>query len=527
MDLSREFSLQNIPPAFNFAYDIVDRYAAEEPQKLALVWCNDNEQEIRFTFADISRRSLQVANFLQAHGIQKGDKVMLILRRRYEYWFFILALHRIGAIAVPVAEQLLHKDFEYRINLCGAKMLVASENEKLLQEIEKCRSQIPSVKTFVTVAQNRSEWVSFNQEIEKYSTDFIPPTTNNLDPMIMYFTSGTSGLPKLVVHNYLYPLAHIVTAKYWLQVVDGGLHYTMAELGWGKASWGKIYGQWICGSAVFVYDRKSFSPEKILQKIEKYKITTFCAPPTIYRYLAKLNFSKYDLSSLKNICSAGEPLPVEIAKSVYEKTGLEVREGYGQTETTLLAANFCDSQVRMGSIGKPSWCYNSKIITDSGSECAANECGEFVIDVHDYPIGLFTGYYENGKVCALKTLDGFYHTGDIVRRDCDGYIWFIGRKDDIIKSAGFRISPFEVESVLLQNEAVEECRVAGVADSLRGQVVKAFVVLANGFTASAELKEKLISFVKSQTALYKAPRIIEFVDELPKTVNGKISRKEN
>lgn len=545
MELSREFLVEDrnfasyedfkshcslkAPENFNFAYDIVDRYAKECPYKRALVWCNDNDEEKIFTFSQMSAISKQTAYFLTAKGIKKGDAVMLMLRRRYEYWFFVLALHRIGAIAIPAAEQLLQKDIEYRVNAAGVKMIVASDSIFLAEEIEKCKPNTPTLESLVTVGSDRNGWISYHAEINNYTPEFPRPqgenATKNEDPMLIYFTSGTSGYPKMVLHNYLYPIGHIITAKYWQQVQDDGLHFTIAEMGWAKASWGKIYGQWIAGSAIFVYDMKAFHPDKVLTKISQYGITTFCAPPTIYRYLVRQNLSKYDFSSLKNCCTAGEALNGEVYSKFFEQTGLKMHEGFGQSESTVLVANFPGVKVKPGSMGKPSPCYNIDIVDRNGHSCGAGETGELVIDLRKgHPYGLFVGYYRDVSVTAAAFDSGYYHTGDTVYRDGEGYIWFVGRKDDIIKSAGFRISPFEVESVLQQHPAVMECAVTGVEDAKRGQVVKATIVLSPGYKPSKTLQNELLAFAKKETALYKSPRIIEFVDELPKTLSGKIRR---
>lgn len=528
MDLCGEFS--TVPQNFNFAFDVVDRYAQLEPKKRALVWCNDDGEERIFTFRDLSDISNQTANFLISQGIQKGDRVMLMLRRRYEYWFFVLALHKIGAIAVPAPEQLLQKDIAYRVNACGAKMLVASGKPELLDAVEKCAASSAVLKKLVTVQGNRPGWLTYGEEISRYNNVFERPAgdkaTQNTDPMFIFFTSGTEGQPKMVVHNYLYPLAHITTAKKWQQVFDGGLHFTVAETGWAKTSWGKIYGQWICGSAVFVYDRKTFNPENFLQKLEKYKVNTLCAPPTVYRYLVRQDFSRYNLSALKNVVTAGESLDSKLYDEFYAKTGLQLREGYGQTETVLLVANFAGENIKKGSMGKPSPDFCIDIVDENGHSCSSGQPGELVLKLDEgMPRGLFCGYFENGQVNASVFENGVYHTGDQVYKDADGYIFFLGRTDDIIKSAGFRISPFEVEEVLLNHPAVKECAVAGKKDDERGQIVKAWIVLENGVAPSAELKQEIISFSKKQTARYKCPREIEFVDSIPKTFNGKIKRK--
>lgn len=519
------------PKDFNFAYDIVDVYAKKEPEKKALVWCNDNDEEKIFTFADISTMSKKVAYFLTAKGIKKGDSVMLILRRRYEYWLTIIALHRIGAIAIPATEQLLKKDIIYRNNAAKVRMIIASDNNHLLDEIDNARSMSTTVQTYITVGEKKEGWLNFHEEVEKYVAEFPRPqgdaATHNEDPMLIYFTSGTSGYPKMVLHNYLYPLGHIITAKYWQQVVNDGLHFTMAETGWAKSSWGKIYGQWIAGSAVFVYDMVSFHPDKVLSKIAKYGVTTFCAPPTIYRYLVRQNLSKYDFSSLKHCCTAGEALNGEVFNKFKEQTSHKMYEGFGQSESTIIVGNFPGIKVKPGSMGKPAPCYDVDIVDINGKSCQIGEIGELVINVSkEHPFGLFTGYYLDVSLTAEAFDKGVYHTGDTVYKDNDGYIWFVGRKDDIIKSSGYRISPFEVESTLQQHPAVMECAVTGVEDSKRGQAVKATIVLSPGYEPSHELEVELFDFVKHETALYKSPRIIEFVSALPKTFSGKIRRVE-
>lgn len=519
------------PENFNFAYDVVDKYAKLAPNKRALVWCNDNGEEKTFTFAQISAASKQTAYFLTAHNIKKGDAVMLILRRRYEYWLFTLALHRIGAIVIPATEQLLEKDIVYRNNAAGVKMIVACDNKVLLDEIDKAKIKSETLQTLVTVGEKRENWVSYHDEIEKYVPEFPRPqgelATHNEDPMLIYFTSGTSGYPKMVLHNFLYPLGHIITAKYWQQVVDDGLHLTVAETGWAKCSWGKIYGQWIAGSGIFVYDMASFHPDRMLSNIAKYGVTTFCAPPTVYRYLVRQDLSKYDFSSLKYCCTAGEALNGEVYNKFYEQTGLKMHEGFGQSESTVIVANFPGIKVKPGSMGKPSPCYDVDIVDINGKSCPVGETGELVINIkEEHPFGLFVGYYHDVSLTAAAFDSGVYHTGDTVYRDDEGYIWFVGRKDDIIKSSGYRISPFEVESVLQQHPAVMECAVTGVEDPKRGQVVKATIVLSPGYEASHALEVELFDFVKHETALYKSPRIIEFVKELPKTFSGKIRRVE-
>lgn len=529
-DLKKNCRLK-APENFNFSYDIIDRYAKECPEKRALVWCDDNGGEKTFTFADISVESKRAAYFLSAAGIKKGDAVMLILRRRYEFWILMPALHRIGAIVVPATDQLLQKDIEYRTNAAEIKMIISYENQIIQSEIEKAMPASKTVKTLVTVGSERKGWVNFHTEYEKCTAEFPRPVgeaaTNNEDPMLMYFTSGTSGYPKMVLHNFVYPIGHIITAKYWHGVVDDGLHLTVAETGWAKATWGKLYGQWICGTAIFVYDMTSFKPDKMLQKISQYGVTTFCAPPTVYRYLIRQDLSKYDLSSVVRCTTAGEALNGEVYNKFHQFTGQKIFEGYGQSESAIIAGNFLNEPVKPGSMGKASPAYEVEIVDPNGKPVATGEVGELVIHVdREYSFGLLTGYYRDVALTADAFDGGVYHTGDTVYQDEDNYIWFVGRKDDIIKSSGYRISPFEVESVLQQHPSVMECAVTGVEDAKRGQAVKATIVLSPGFEASHELEIELFDFVKHETALYKCPRIIEFVKELPKTISGKIRRVE-
>lgn len=456
---------------------------------------------------------------------------MLILRRRYEWWWAMMALCRIGAIAVPATDQLLQKDIEYRTNAAQIKMIISYDNPAVQGEIEKALPNSPTVKKLVTVGAPREGWIDFHAEVKKCSAEFPRPVgeaaTQNEDPMLLYFTSGTSGYPKMVLHNFLYPIGHIITAKYWHCVVDNGLHLTVAETGWAKSTWGKLYGQWICGTALFVYDMNSFKPDKMLQKISQYGITTFCAPPTVYRYLIRQDLSKYDIGCVARFSTAGEALNGEVYNKFIEQTGKKIYEGYGQTESTIICGNFMDAVVRPGSMGRPSPAYDVEVVNASGKPVPAGEVGELVIHLNDgHPFGLLSGYYHDVVLTANAFDMGVYHTGDTVYMDKDGYVWFVGRKDDIIKSSGYRISPFEVESVLQQHPAVMECAVTGIPDEKRGQAVKATIVLSPGFSASHELEVELFDFVKHETALYKCPRIIEFVEELPKTISGKIRRVE-
>ena len=528
-ELKDNFSIE-IPENFNFAYDVVDEYARTEPNRTALVWCDDNGGESVFSFQDLKIASNKTANFLLSKGIKKGDAVMLILRRRYEFWYFLLALHKIGAIAVPATNLLLKSDIEYRTNAAAIKMIVSLEDKDLQRQIDLALPNSPTVKTLVTTG-HRDGWVSFADEYPNQSDDFTRPqgdgATANEDIMLLYFTSGTSGYPKMVQHNFTYPLGHIVTARYWQKVVDGGLHLTLAETGWAKAVWGKIYGQWLAGSAVFAYDMVTFVPGRLLEKMERYKVTTFCAPPTVYRYLVRQDFTKYDLSSLVHCTTAGEALNGEIYNKFLEKTGIKMKEGYGQTELTLTIGNFDGMEPKPGSMGKPAPGYTIDIVDSEGSSCKPEEVGEIVIRLDKgRPFGMFAGYYKDEQRTQEAFMGGLYHTGDMAYRDEDGYFWFVGRIDDMIKSAGFRISPFEVESTLMQHPAVLECAVTGVPDPVRGQVIKAWIMLTKNTTPSEELKKEIQDYVKAHTAPYKYPRLIEFVDSLPKTTSGKIRRTE-
>ena len=528
-DLYKNFKI-SIPENFNFAYDVVDEYAKEEPKREALVWCDDEDESHIFTFKDLSLASQRTANFLVEQGIVKGDRVMLILRRRYEFWFFLLALHRIGAIAIPATNMLAAEDLEYRFKAADVKMVVTYDEPTLQKEVDKAKSKCPSVEKLVTVGQTaRQNWISFYDDYEIFPASFPRPTgdaaTHNDDIMVVYFTSGTSSNPKMVAHTYTYPLGHIVTAKYWQHVIEGGRHLTVAETGWAKALWGKIYGQWIAGSAVFTYDMKVFIPGKLLEKMAEYKVTTFCAPPTVYRYILHHGLSKYDLSSLKYCTTAGESLNLDIYNQFFEQTGIRLQEGYGQTELTLTTGNFGWDIPKPGSIGKPSPGYRMEIVNAEGEPCGVDEVGELIIQIdQSKPFGMFGGYYRDEERTEKVFAGGVYHTGDTATRDKDGYFWFVGRTDDLIKSSGYRISPFEVEEVLHKHPAVLEVAVTGIEDKDRGQAVKATIVLQKGYEASKELSKEIQLFAKKIAASYKSPRIIDFVTELPKTISGKIRR---
>ncbi len=530
-DMRNNFRL-NIPVDFNFSYDVIDRYAKEAATKRAMVWCNDEGEEHSFSFADISRDSQKTANLLTRHGIKKADFVMLILRRRYEFWWLLPALHRIGAVAIPATNQLLKDDIVYRCKAAEVKMIISFDDGHVMKEIESAMGECPSVQELMSVSGSRKGWTDFHAEFDALPSEcehFPRPkgdqATHNEDPMLMYFTSGTSGYPKMVLHDFTYPLGHITTAKFWQRVIDDGLHLSVAETGWGKAVWGKLYGQWISGTAVFVYDMLAFTPDLFFKKLSHYKVTTFCAPPTAYRFLIRQDLSKYDLSKLVSCVTAGEAMNSEVVNQFYEKTGLTIHEGYGQTETTLLAGTFPGMEVKPGSMGKSAPGYDLQIVRPDGSRCKPHENGSLKVRIAGgKAVGLFSGYYKNEAQTQAALGGDWYDTGDCASYDEDGYIWFVGRNDDLIKSTGFRISPFEVESVLQQHPAVLECAVTGVKDHKRGQIVKASIVLTKGFSPSKEMEIELKTFAKAQLALYKIPRIIEFMEELPKTISGKIRR---
>lgn len=524
----KSFSL-HIPDNFNFAYDVIDRYAAEAPKAEALVWCDDKGEEKIFTFGELAKEINKAANFFTAMGIARGDTVLLFLRRRYEFWFILPALHKIGAIAVPATVQLAAHDIEYRIQSAGIKMIVAVQEKQLQQEIQKAAEAAYKKPLLVWVHDEMDGWISFDKLSKNMSDEFSLPAGTKRpcgeDTALLYFTSGTSGNPKMVAHNFLYPLGHIVTAKLWQRVKQGGRHLSVAETGWAKAMWGKIYGQWLCGCAVFVYDMDVFIPRKLLEKLAQYRVTSFCAPPTVYRYLIREPVENYDLSALEECTTAGEALSQDIFDTFKQKTGISLREGYGQTELTLVTGTFPGMDIKPGSMGKPAPGYDIDIVRPDGSSCEADETGEIILRLDKgHPFGMFGGYYKNPEKTAEVFRGGVYHTGDAASRDKDGYFWFSSRTDDLIKSSGFRISPFEVESVLLQHPAVFECAVTGVPDPKRGQAVKAFIVLNRGYMPSKQLEKELMFFAKKNAALYKAPRSLEFVQALPKTHNGKISR---
>ncbi len=520
----------NIPEDFNFGFDVVDAWAEADENKKALVWCNDHGEEKTFTFSDISRLSNKTANYFRSLGIKKGDVVMMILRRRWEYWICATALHKVGAILIPGSLQLTKKDIVYRGNSAEVKAIICINDDFVINQVEASEKEIPTLENKIVVGEPRDGWRFFEDEIEPFSDKFPRPTgdqaTNWNDIMLVYFTSGTTGMPKMVQHNFAHPLGHIVTAKYWQMVQEDKLHMSVSDSGWAKFGWGKIYGQWICGAVIFAYDMDKFIPAKLLEVISKYKITTFCAPPTMYRFMLQEDLKKYDLSSIQRCCTAGEPLNPEVIKKWQEYTGHFIYEGFGQSEGSVLLANFQWFEPRLGSTGKPSPIYDIHLVDKDGNDVKPGEEGSIVVmDVKNHPpVGLFTGYYKNPEMTEEKLLGKFYNTDDMASCDEDGYYCFIGRDDDVIKCSGYRIGPFEVESALLEHPSVVECAITGAPDPIRGQVVKATVVLAASYTPSEELKKELQSHVKRVTAPYKYPRVIEFVDELPKTLGGKIKR---
>ena len=540
-DFCENYSV-NVPENFNFAWDVMEALAAEKPNERALVWCDEKGAEAQYTYEDLRRHSNQAANVLSAAGIGKGDPVMLILKRRYEYWPVILALHKLGAVAIPATHLLTTKDIIYRIKAADIAAIVCVDDSDLISRVDESELNIKQeagsctlrYKAFTRSVHNppdykpaESPWEDFNTLSAKAADSFErPPNVNaNSDIMLLYFTSGTTGMPKMVSHDWTYPLGHIVTALYWQQVQYGGLHYTVADTGWAKAAWGKIYGQWICGTAVFVYDYDRFVPPAMLDVITRHKVNTFCAPPTIYRFLIREDLSKYDFSAFKNGLVAGEPLNPEIYDQFLEATGIKLREGYGQTELTVTLSTFLWLEPKAGSMGKPSAGYDIDLLKEDGSSCSVGEEGQLVVRTdRRKPVGMFNGYYRDDELTNSVWRNGAYYTGDIARKDEDGYYWFVGRSDDVIKSAGYRIGPFEVESALQEHPAVLESAVTGVPDPDRGMAVKATVILAKGWEASEDLKVELQNHVKQITAPYKYPRVVEFVTELPKTISGKIRR---
>ena len=514
---------------FNFAFDIVDAIAKREPEKLAMVWLSKSKEERRFTFNDMKRLSNQCANYYKSLGICPGDRVMLVLKRHYQFWPAILGLHKLGAVAIPATCQLQAHDFEYRFNAAGISAILCTADGDVANQVDRAAQTAPTLKVKMLVGGSREGWHDFDGEYNMYSTHFYrtAETPCGKDPMLMFFTSGTTGYPKIAVHNYEYPLGHYLTAKYWHGVTEDGLHFTISDTGWGKALWGKLYGQWLCEGAVFTYDFDRFDAADILPLFAKYGITTFCAPPTMLRMMVRADISRYDLSSVRHMTTAGEALNPEVYRLFEKATGLQIMEGFGQTELTLAIANMRGNPHKLGSMGKPSPLYDVDIVDPDGNPVPDGETGEIVVRTDKrIPCGLFAGYYLDEEKTREAWHDGMYHTGDTAWRDEDGFFWYVGRVDDVIKSSGYRIGPFEIESVIMELPYVLECGVSAAPDEVRGQVVKASIVLVNGKEPSEELKKEIQNYVKANTAPYKYPRIVEFRKELPKTVNGKIQRNK-
>ena len=533
-----------IPENFNFAYDVMDAWAEEAPEKLALLWTNDQGEEIRTTYGELKEQSDQAASYLQSLGIGKNDPVMLILKRRYEWWVVMLALCKIGAIVIPATHMLTKKDIIYRNTRASVKAIICVDDAYVCEQIGLAVDGSPTLKNVIVVGDHQPmasansslftlhsslchDWQAEWKQAPKFERPAF--VNSNDDTMLMYFTSGTSGEPKMVAHDYLYAMGHLSTGVFWHNLHEGSLHLTVADTGWGKAVWGKFYGQWFAGATVFVFDHEKFNADTLLRQIEKYKVTSFCAPPTIYRFMIREDLSKYDLSSLEYCCTAGEALNPAVFDKFYEKTGIKMMEGFGQTETTMTLGTFPWMEPKPGSMGIPNAQYNIDLVRADGTPCEDGEKGEIVVRVGDRkPIGLFKEYYRDPELTREAWHDGLYHTGDMAWRDEDGYYWFEGRIDDVIKSSGYRIGPFEVESALMTHPAVVECAITGVPDDIRGMVVKATIVLGKEWKDKAgdDLVKELQQHVKKVTAPDKYPRIIEFVDELPKTISGKIRRVE-
>ena len=520
-----------IPENFNFAYDVMDAWAEEAPDKLAILWTYDQGEERRTTYGELKEQTDQAASYLQTLGIGKNDPVMLILKRHYEWWVIMLALCKIGAIVIPATHMLTKHDIVYRNTRASVKAIICAKDDYIISQIKLAMPESPTVKQYITLGEEEgfhnwaSEWLQ--------APKFVRPAfvNENDDTMLMYFTSGTSGEPKMVAHDYLYALGHLSTGCFWHNLHEGSLHLTVADTGWGKAVWGKFYGQWFAGATVFVFDHEKFNADTLLRQMEKYRVTSFCAPPTIYRFMIREDLSKYDLSSLEYCTTAGEALNPAVFDKFYEKTGIRMMEGFGQTETTMTLGTFPWMTPKPGSMGIPNAQYDIDLLRADGTPCEDGEKGEIVVRVGDRkPVGLFKGYYRDEEKTREAWHDGIYHTGDMAWRDEDedGYYWFEGRIDDVIKSSGYRIGPFEVESALMTHPAVVECAITGVPDDIRGMVVKATVVLGKEWKDKAgdDLIKELQQHVKRETAPYKYPRIIEFVDELPKTISGKIRRVE-
>lgn len=514
---------------FNFAFDIVDALADKEPDKLAMIYVDKEKKDRRFTFKQMKQESNRCANYLTQLGIKKGDKVMLILKRHYQFWFTMLALHKIGAVAIPATNQLKAHDLVYRFNAAGVKAIIATQDDGIPEAVEAAAAESSTLETKIIVGNDREGWHNYNKEYALFSTHFprVKDSAAGEDTMFILFTSGTTGNPKMAEHSYNYALGHFVTAKYWHCCERDGIHFTISDTGWGKSLWGKLYGQWLCEGAVFVYDFDRFHADDIMPMFKKYNITTFCAPPTMLRLFIKEDLSKYDLSSIHHMTTAGEALNPEVFRQFEKATGLQIMEGFGQTEGTLLIGNLYGSRTKVGSMGKANPQYNIDIVDENGNSVETGEVGEIVVRTDEgAPCGLFKGYYRDEKNTAEVWHDGMYHTRDTAWKDEDGYIWYVGRADDVIKSSGYRIGPFEIESVIMELPYVLECGVSAAPDEVRGQVVKASIVLVKGKEGTEELKKEIQNYVKKNTAPYKYPRIVVFRDELPKSISGKIQRNK-
>ena len=514
---------------FNFAFDVIDELGTTKPEKLAMLHISEDGTERRFTFQDIKKESARTANYFKSLGIKRGDRVMLVLKRHYQFWFSILALHKLGAVAIPATNQLLEKDFTYRFEAGKVKAIVCTADGDVADAVDAAAVKCPVLECKILVGGSREGWHDFNEEQPLFSSRFdrAEDAPCGSDPMLMYFTSGTSGYPKLAAHNYKYPLGHFITAKYWHRVNPDGLHLTISDTGWAKAMWGKLYGQWLCEAAIFVYDFDRFDAEKILPMFAKYHITTFCAPPTMYRMLIKRDLSRFDLSTIEHASTAGEALNPEVFRQFKKHTGLDIMEGFGQSEGTLMIGNLNGNSHKVGSMGQPVPLYDVHLLDPDGKDVGPGESGEICIDISKgLPCGLSYAYEGNPEVTAETWRDGFYHTGDVAWKDEDGYFWYVGRADDVIKSSGYRIGPFEIESTIMELPYVLECGVSAAPDEVRGQVVKASIVLVPGTEGTEELKKEIQDYVKKRTAPYKYPRIVVFREELPKTVSGKIIRKQ-
>ena len=514
---------------FNFAFDVVDTLGQQKPDKLAMLHIAEDMTERRFTFKDMMKESARCANYFKSLGIQRGDRVMLVLKRHYQYWFAVLGLHKLGAVAIPATNQLLEKDFTYRFQAGNVKAILCTADGEVAEAVDAAAEKCPMLEHKLLVGGSREGWHDFDEEYTMYSSHFAraEDAPCGADPMLMFFTSGTSGYPKLAAHNYKYPLGHFITAKYWHRVNPDGLHLTISDTGWAKSSWGKLYGQWLCEAAVFVYDFDRFDGAKILPMFAKYNITTFCAPPTMYRMLIKQDLSGYDLSSIEHASTAGEALNPEVFRQFELSTGLKIMEGFGQSESTLMIGNLAGDSHKFGAMGKPVPLYDVHLLDVDGNEVDAGESGEVCVNIKNgLPCGLSYCYEGNPEVTAETWRDGYYHTGDLAWKDEDGFFWYVGRADDVIKSSGYRIGPFEIENVIMELPYVLECGVSAAPDEVRGQVVKASIVLVKGTEGTDALKKEIQEYVKSRTAPYKYPRIVEFKESLPKTVSGKIIRKK-